>query len=123
MSSKYGIDMYPQNRIRKDFSIGQFGGIVFNEGTVFGNYINISQGVTIGKVGYGKLECTPVIKDLVWLGANSIIVGGITIGKGSVIIPYSYVNFDVPENCLVMGNPGKIIKTDYDNKLINNISK
>ncbi|WP_339686739.1 serine acetyltransferase [uncultured Nonlabens sp.] len=121
MSYKYGIDIYPTTRIGKGFYIGHFGGIVVNGNTSIGNNVNISQGVTIGRISNGKNQGVPVIGDLVWLGASSVIVGGITIGSGSVIGPGSYVNFDVPENCLVMGNPGKIIKTGYINGMNNNI--
>jgi serine O-acetyltransferase len=45
--------------------------------------------------------------------ANSIIVGGVTIGNNVFIAPGAFVNFDVPDNCLVIGNPGRIIQRDY----------
>ena len=98
MSYKYGIDIYPTTRIGKGFYIGHFGGIVVNGNTSIGNNVNISQGVTIGRISNGKNQGVPVIGDLVWLGASSVI-----------------------ENCLVMGNPGKIIKTGYINGMNNNI--
>ena len=45
-------------------------------------------------------------------GANAVIVGKINIGNNVLIAPNSYVNFDVPDNSIVIGNPGKIIHKD-----------
>ena len=40
-----------------------------------------------------------------------MIVGAVTIGNNVLIVPNSYVNFDIPSNSVVMGNPAKIIPT------------
>jgi len=53
----------------------------------------------------------------VWLGENAIILPGIEIGKNSVIGAGSVVTKNVPENCIVAGNPARIIKKyNFDNK-------
>ena len=41
-------------------------------------------------------------------GANAIIVGNINIGNNVLIAPGAYVNFDVPDGSIVIGNPGLI---------------
>jgi acetyltransferase-like isoleucine patch superfamily enzyme len=51
------------------------------------------------------------IADDVWIGANAIILPGISIGKGSVIAAGSVVTKDVPAYVLVGGNPAKIIRS------------
>jgi acetyltransferase-like isoleucine patch superfamily enzyme len=51
-----------------------------------------------------------IIGDNVWIGANAIILKGVFIGSGSVVAAGSVVTKDVPENCIVAGNPAKIIK-------------
>lgn len=51
------------------------------------------------------------IEDSVWIGLNSIILKGVTIGKGAVIGAGSIVTKDIPPYCLAAGNPVKIIKT------------
>jgi serine acetyltransferase len=48
-------------------------------------------------------------RDRVWIGANAIIVGGITIGEGAMIAPGAFVNFDVAPNSVVLGNPGRVV--------------
>ena len=90
------------------FYIGHFGSIVINPKAILGKNINIANGVTIGQENRGKRKGTPVIGDEVWIGTNSVIVGNIKIGNNVLIAPNSYVNFDVPDNSIVIGNPGKI---------------
>lgn len=51
-----------------------------------------------------------VIKDNVWVGANSIVLPGVTIGKNVVVAAGSVVTKDVPDNTIVGGNPAKIIR-------------
>ncbi len=58
-------------------------------------------------------EIKPVkIGDNVWIGCNSIILKGITIGNGAVVAAGSIVTKDVPPKVLVGGNPAKVIKED-----------
>lgn len=64
-----------------------------------------------------------IIKDNVWVGRNCIICKGVTIGKNSIVAAGSVVTKDVPENCIVAGNPAKVVKTDIDKepRMIENI--
>ena len=48
--------------------------------------------------------------DDVWIGGNSVILPGITIGNNSVVGAGSVVTKDVPEDVVVAGNPAKVIK-------------
>ena len=50
------------------------------------------------------------IEDSVWIGANSIVLPGVTIGRGSVVSANSVVVKDVPPMVVVGGNPAVIIK-------------
>lgn len=45
-----------------------------------------------------------------WIGANSILLPGVTIGKNSIVGAGSIVTKDVPDNVIVVGNPAKVIK-------------
>jgi len=50
------------------------------------------------------------VHDDVWVGANAVILDGVTIGKGAVLGAASVVTKDVPEYAVVVGNPAKIVK-------------
>ncbi len=50
------------------------------------------------------------IKDRAWIGANAVVVAGITIGTHSIVAAGSVVTKDVPDFTIVGGNPAKILK-------------
>jgi acetyltransferase-like isoleucine patch superfamily enzyme len=74
------------------------------------------RGLDEKKIGQYKnwnvVKCAPIIiKDKVWIGFNSIILKGVTIGEGSIVGAGSVVTKDVPDWTIVAGNPAKIIRT------------
>lgn len=50
------------------------------------------------------------IEDDVWIGMNTIVLKGVTIGRGAVIGANSVVNKDIPPNTIAAGVPVKIIR-------------
>jgi serine O-acetyltransferase len=119
---KYGIQIPASTEIGEGFYIGHFGNIVVSANAKIGKNCNIAHGVTIGQTNRGKKKGAPVIGDQVWIGTGSVIVGKVTIGNNVLIAPLSYINFDVPGNSLVLGNPAKIVKKDNPTEgYINNI--
>lgn len=118
---KYGIQIEARTTIGEGFCIRHFGTIVVNPRTVIGKNCNIHQGVTIGQTNRGSNKGAPVIGDNVWIGANAVVVGNISVGRNVLIAPNSYVNFDVPDNSIVIGNPAKLIaKENATEGYINN---
>ena len=59
----------------------------------------------------GTCSAPIVIEDDVWIGAQSIILKGVTIGARSIIGAGSVVTKSVPSDCIAAGNPCKVIKT------------
>lgn len=105
---KYGFQIYPETQIGEGFYLGHWGSLVINPKTIIGKNCNIAQGVTIGQQNRGKNEGSPEIGDEVWIGPNAVIVGNIKIGNNVLIAPNSYVNFDIPSDSIVSGNPAQI---------------
>ncbi len=52
-----------------------------------------------------------VIEQNVWIAAGATIIGGVTVGKNSVVAAGAVVTKDVPPNTLFGGNPGQVIRS------------
>ncbi|ELI1804019.1 acyltransferase, partial [Vibrio parahaemolyticus] len=74
-----------------------------------GNHEYKDPSIPIKNQGEGK-QGNIMIGDDVWIGARSIILTGVSIGKGAVIGAGSVVTKDVPCFAVAAGNPAKIIK-------------
>jgi len=111
-SARYGMQISPETRIGKGFSLLHWGPMVISHAAVMGDYCTVSQGVTIGLSPRGGNSGVPTLGNRVWIGPNAVVVGGISIGDNVLIGPNSYVNFDVPANSIVIGNPGKVIESE-----------
>lgn len=62
--------------------------------------------------GHRPLMADPiVVEEYVWIGANALILGGVTIGKGAVVAAGAVVTKDVPPYTLVGGVPAKVLRT------------
>ncbi|MDD3369693.1 MAG: sugar O-acetyltransferase [Lachnospiraceae bacterium] len=64
------------------------------------------------------------LEDDVWIGANTVVCGGVTIGKGSVIGAGSVVNKDIPAGVVAAGVPCRVIRpvTEADRIPVEEIS-
>lgn len=60
--------------------------------------------------------CPVKICNKVWIGFNSIILKGVTIGEGSIVGAGSVVTKDVPPWTIVAGNPARIIREIPENE-------
>lgn len=52
----------------------------------------------------------------VWLGANSVVVSGVTIGTGAVVAAGAIVTRDVPPYAIVAGNPARVIRLRFEDE-------
>lgn len=87
-----------------------------------GNHVNLAQGITVSALNHNFADPTRrideqgvstrqvTIEDDVWIGANAVILPGVTIGRHSVVAAGSVVTTDVPPGTLVAGVPAKIKK-------------
>ena len=110
-------------KIGKKVYIGELNNIRCTNNIQIGDSVKISQLVTIvdgqhefidknldiGEQGYEKNSI--VIEDNVWIGANSVILPGVKIGKGAVVGAGAVVTKDISNYSVVAGNPAKTIKS------------
>ncbi len=94
-------------KIGKNLSVFHGFGIVISRFATIGDYVIIRQNTTIGTIGDTNLA--PIIEDLVDIGANCVIIGGITVGTGAKIGAGAVVTKDVPCHVTVVGNPARIL--------------
>ena len=121
VKQKYGIQIPIHTKIGKGFLLNHYGGIVINQNEIMGENCNISQGVTLGSISRGKLKGYPTIGDRVWIGPGAVVVGNIKVGNDVLIAPLSYVNFDVPDNAVVSGNPAVIVNFNTSGGYLKNL--
>ncbi|WP_411039814.1 sugar O-acetyltransferase [Vibrio vulnificus] len=86
-----------------------------------GNSVMIAPNVTIATAGHpidpelrrkvAQFNIPVHIKDNVWIGANSVVLPGVTIGENSVIGAGSVVTKDIPANVVAVGNPCRVLRS------------
>jgi virginiamycin A acetyltransferase len=64
-----------------------------------------------------------IVEDEVWIGTSSMILSGVTIGRGAIIGAGSVVTKDVPPFSIVAGIPAKVIKMRYDENIRGQLKK
>jgi acetyltransferase-like isoleucine patch superfamily enzyme len=104
-------------------SINKFSRIIAHDSITIGNNVTIAQHVAIldhdhkweivdNKLKLNEYNLSAItIGDNVWIGDKVTILKGVNIGNNVIIGANSVVKNDIPDNCIVAGVPGKIIKS------------
>jgi acetyltransferase-like isoleucine patch superfamily enzyme len=89
------------------------GGITIEDDVLIGPKVSlVSENHPIDPTQRKSLIGKPIlIKKNAWIGAAATILPGITVGENSIVAAGAVVTKDVPDNCIVAGNPAKQIKT------------
>jgi acetyltransferase-like isoleucine patch superfamily enzyme len=87
-----------------------------------GSHVNLAQGIVVTALNHQFLDASKridqqgittrpvVIGDDVWIGANAVVLPGVTVGSHSVVAAGAVVTKDVPPHTVVGGVPAKVIK-------------
>lgn len=102
----WGIELPRRARIGPGLFIAHFGGVVVSERAVIGANCNLSQQITIGVGGKGARAGAPVIGDDVFIAPGARVFGAIRIGNNAAIGANAVVYKDVPDNAVVVLDPG-----------------
>ena len=118
----------PNAQIRIGDNVGMSSTRIWiHEGLTIGNNVKIGGGVLLidtdchpfdysvrRNSNEGTCSAPIVIEDDVWIGAQSIVLKGVTIGARSIIGAGSVVTKSIPSDCIAAGNPCKVKKNFID---------
>jgi len=107
-----GVELQWKTKIGKGLKIHHGQALVVNGNVVLGSNCTLRQCTTIGnrELEDGSYSGSPVIGDNVDIGNNVSIIGDIIIGNNVKIGSGSVIVKNLPDNCVAVGNPGKVIK-------------
>jgi serine O-acetyltransferase len=105
----FGCQLGVGTKIGRGVNLGYGGlGVVIHDRSVIGDNVEIGTGVIIG--GTSKKYGVPLVGDNTIISSGAALLGPITIGKNCVIGANAVVLEDIPDNCVAVGVPAKIIK-------------
>lgn len=107
-----GIEIHPGAEIGQRLFIDHGMGVVIGETTIIGNDCTLFQGVTLGGTGKESGKRHPTLGNNVVVGSGAKILGSMRIGNNVRIGAGSVVISEVPDNCTVVGVPGKVVIKD-----------
>lgn len=100
-------------KIGKGTVLGYGGlGVVIHHRTIIGKNVIIHPGVSIGGTS-NKYE-VPTIGDNCIISSGAKVIGPINIGNNCIVGANAVVLTDIPDNCIVVGVPAKIIKRNIN---------
>ena len=107
-----GVEIHPGAKIGKRFFIDHGMGVVIGETAEVRDDVLMYMGTVLGGTSLDKVKRHPTIEDGVVIGAGSILLGPIIIGKGAKIGAGSVVVRSVPAGATVVGVPGRIAEPE-----------
>lgn len=108
IARKLAVDIHPACRIGIGVMLDHATGIVIGETATVGDNVSIMQAVTLGGTGKDAGDRHPKVGDGVLLGAGSILLGAISIGRNARIGAGSVVLDDIPAYATAVGIPATI---------------
>ncbi len=106
------VEIHPGAKLGRRLFIDHGCGIVIGETAELGDDVTLYQGVTLGGTGKENGKRHPTLGNNVVVGAGAKVLGSFTVGDNVKIGAGSVVLKAVPDNCTVVGIPGKVVKKD-----------
>ncbi|NUW75822.1 sugar O-acetyltransferase [Vibrio mediterranei] len=118
--ANWGIHTHFGNNVYANFNLT----LVDDTHIYIGDHVMIGPNVTIATAGHpiepeqrkvlAQFNIPVHIKNNVWIGANTVVLPGVTIGENSVIGAGSVVTKDIPANVVAVGNPCRVLREIND---------
>jgi serine O-acetyltransferase len=96
-------------QIEPGFYVGHFVSLQIGPGVKIGRNSSVGQMCTIEGTGAFPALNAPVLGERVYLGSGAKVIGPVRLADGAAVCANSVVVEDVPENGVVLGNPGVVI--------------
>lgn len=106
------VEIHPGAKLGHRLFIDHGAGIVIGETAEIGNDVTLYQGVTLGGTGKEDGKRHPTLGNDVVVGAGAKVLGSFTVGNNVKIGAGSVVLKPVPDNCTVVGIPGRVVAKD-----------
>jgi len=108
----WGIELPRKLTVGKGLTLYHGHALVINQGVVIGKNCVLRNSTTIGhkKLADGSFSKCPRIGNNVDIGANVCIIGDIEVGDNVVIGAGAVVTKNIPSDCIVVGNPARILE-------------
>ena len=106
------VEIHPGAKLGRRLFIDHGAGVVIGETAIIGDNVTLYQGVTLGGTGKENGKRHPTIGNDVVVGAGAKVLGSFTVGNNVKIGAGSVVLKPVPDNCTVVGIPGKVVAKD-----------
>ena len=110
-----GLSIGSKSNLGRYCYMGCSGGVTIGNNVMIGPRVgfysenhNFKQ-TSIPMINQGVSRKSIKIEDDCWIGSNSVILAGITIGRGSIIASGAVVNSNIPEYSIVGGVPARIL--------------
>lgn len=107
-----GVEIHPGAKIGKRFFIDHGMGVVIGETAEVGDDVLMYMGTVLGGTSLDKIKRHPTVEDGVVIGAGSILLGPITVGRKAKVGAGSVVVRSVPPGATVVGVPGRIAEPE-----------
>lgn len=143
----YPVSIFPINLVNVgDYSYGPIDVYTYKaegEGLQIGKYCSIAKDVKFILGGNHKTDCLMtfpvrnkfstkhineslskgkiILEDDVWIGVGATILSGVRLGQGCIVAAGSVITKSFPPYAIVGGNPARIIKMRFDDKLLNSL--
>ena len=111
--TKYNWVVQHRNKFELGYKtdIGAFTYINAKYGVDIEDFVQIGSHCSIYSVSTidGK-EGRVILKKKCKIGSHSVVMPGVTIGENAIVGAFSFVNCDIPDDCVAVGVPAKVIK-------------
>ncbi|CAN2246054.1 PaaY Carbonic anhydrases/acetyltransferases, isoleucine patch superfamily [actinobacterium SCGC AAA044-D11] len=110
---KHGLQVMPNVIVNNDVNIGS--NCILNTASLIEHHCKLGDGVEIGPGAI--LTGRVTVNDHSWIGAGAVVLPRLIIGSNSIVGAGAVVTRDVPDNCVVVGSPARLLRSNIGNWL------